>query len=53
MTAAQRDAIYGGSSNAPQRTSNVSESAGRDQSNGHWRVTRQKQDAIKQWHDGD
>jgi type IV secretory pathway VirB10-like protein len=25
MTAAQRDAIYGGSSNAPQRTSNVSE----------------------------
>jgi type IV secretion system protein VirB10 len=45
MTTAQRDAIYGGSSNAPQHTSNVSEA----QAEAKQRVLareRQKQDAI-------
>jgi len=36
MTAAQRNAIYGGSSNAPQRTSNVSE-AQAEASSAPWR----------------
>jgi type IV secretion system protein VirB10 len=45
MTAAQRDAIYGGSSNAPQRTSNVSEAQAEAK---QWALARekQKQDAI-------
>jgi type IV secretory pathway VirB10-like protein len=45
MTAAQRDAIYGGSSNAPQRTSNVSEA----QAEAKQRILareKQKQEAI-------
>jgi type IV secretion system protein VirB10 len=45
MTAAQRDAIYGGSSNAPQHTSNVSEAqAARKQR--ALALQKQKQDAI-------
>jgi type IV secretion system protein VirB10 len=45
MTKAQRDAIYGGSSNAPQRTSNVSEAQAEAK---QWALARekQKQDAI-------
>jgi type IV secretion system protein VirB10 len=45
MTAAQRDAIYGGSSNAPQRTSNVSEAQAEAKQRTLARE-RQKQDAI-------
>jgi len=45
MTAAQRDAIYGGSSNAPQHTSNVSEAQAEAKQRGLARE-RQKQDAI-------
>jgi type IV secretion system protein VirB10 len=45
MTAAQRDAIYGGSSNAPQRTSNVSEAQAETKQRALARE-RQKQDAI-------
>jgi type IV secretion system protein VirB10 len=45
MTAAQRDAIYGGSSNAPQRTSNVSEAQAEAKQRALARE-RQKQDAI-------
>jgi type IV secretion system protein VirB10 len=45
MTAAQRDAIYGGSSNAPQHTSNVSE-AQAEQKQRALALERQKQDAI-------
>ena len=45
MTKAQRDAIYGGSSNAPQHTSNVSEAQAEAK---QWALARekQKQDAI-------
>jgi type IV secretion system protein VirB10 len=45
MTAAQRDAIYGGSSNAPQRTSNVSEAQAESKQRALSRE-KQKQDAI-------
>ncbi len=45
MTAAQRDAIYGGSSNAPQRTSNVSEAQAESKQRELARE-RQKQEAI-------
>jgi len=45
MTAAQRDAIYGGSSNAPQRTSNVSEAQAEVKQRALARE-KQKQDAI-------
>ena len=45
MTKAQRDAIYGGSSNAPQRTSNVSEAQAEAKQRALARE-RQKQDAI-------
>lgn len=45
MTAAQRDAIYGGSSNAPQRTSNVSEAQAEAKQRALTRE-RQKQEAI-------
>jgi type IV secretory pathway VirB10-like protein len=45
MTAAQRDAIYGGSSNAPQRTSNVSEAQAETKQRALARE-RQKQEAI-------
>ena len=45
MTAAQRDAIYGGSSNAPQRTSNVSEAQAEAKQRTLARE-RQKQDSI-------
>ncbi|MGD0941810.1 MAG: TrbI/VirB10 family protein [Terracidiphilus sp.] len=45
MTAAQRDAIYGGSSNAPQRTSNVSEAQAEAKQRALARE-RHKQDAI-------
>jgi len=45
MTAAQRDAIYGGSSNAPQRTSNVSEAQAEAKQRALARE-KQKQDAI-------
>ena len=45
MTAAQRDAIYGGSSNAPQRTSNVSEAQAQAKQRALARE-RQKQEAI-------
>ena len=45
MTAAQRDAIYGGSSNAPQRTSNVSEAQAEAKQRTLARE-RQKLDAI-------
>jgi type IV secretion system protein VirB10 len=45
MTAAQRDAIYGGSSNAPQRTSNVSEAQAEAKQRALARE-RQKQEAI-------
>ena len=45
MTAAQRDAIYGGISNAPQRTSNVSEAQAEAKQRTLARE-RQKQDAI-------
>ena len=45
MTAAQRDAIYGGSPNAPQRTSNVSEAQAQAKQEALARE-RQKQDAI-------
>jgi type IV secretion system protein VirB10 len=45
MTTAQRDAIYGGSSNAPQRTSNVSEAQAEAKQRALARE-RQKQDAI-------
>jgi len=45
MTAAQRDAIYGGSSNAPQHTSNVSEAQAEAKQRALARE-RQKQDAI-------
>jgi type IV secretion system protein VirB10 len=45
MAAAQRDAIYGGSSNAPQRTSNVSEAQAEAKQRALARE-KQKQDAI-------
>ena len=45
MTAAQRDAIYGRSSNAPQHTSNVSEAQAETKQRALARE-RQKQDAI-------
>jgi type IV secretion system protein VirB10 len=45
MTAAQRDAIYGGSSNAPQHTSNVSEAQAEAKQRALARE-RQKLDAI-------
>jgi type IV secretion system protein VirB10 len=45
MTAAQRDAIYGGSSNAPQHTSNVSEAQAEAKQRALARE-RQKQEAI-------
>jgi type IV secretion system protein VirB10 len=45
MTKAQRDAIYGGSSNAPQHTSNVSEAQAEAKQRALARE-RQKQDAI-------
>jgi type IV secretion system protein VirB10 len=45
MTTAQRDAIYGGSSNAPQRTSNVSEAQAEAKQRALARE-KQKQDAI-------
>jgi type IV secretion system protein VirB10 len=45
MTAAQRDAIYGGSSNAPQHTSNVSE-AQAERKQRALALQKQKQDAI-------
>jgi type IV secretory pathway VirB10-like protein len=45
MTTAQRDAIYGGSSNAPQHTSNVSEAQAEAKQRALARE-RQKQDAI-------
>ena len=45
MTAAQRDAIYGGSSNAPQRTSNISEAQAEAKQRALARE-KQKQDAI-------
>jgi type IV secretion system protein VirB10 len=45
MTAAQRSAIYGGSPNAPQRTSNVSEAQAEAKQKALARE-RQKQDAI-------
>lgn len=45
MTAAQRDAIYGGSSNAPQHTSNVSEAQAEAKQRALARE-KQKQDAI-------
>ena len=45
MTPAQRDAIYGGSSNAPQRTSNVSE-AQAEAKQKRLAVEKQQQDAL-------
>jgi type IV secretion system protein VirB10 len=45
MTAAQRDSIYGGSANAPQRTSNVSE-AQAEAKQKRLAVEKQKQDAL-------
>ena len=45
MTVAQRDAIYGGSPNAPQRTSNVSEAQAEAKQKALARE-KQKQDAI-------
>ena len=45
MTTAQRDAIYGGSSNAPQHTSNVSEAQAEAKQRALARE-RQRQDAI-------
>jgi type IV secretion system protein VirB10 len=45
MTAAQRDAIYGGGSNAPQRTSNISEAQAEVKQKA-LALERQKQDAI-------
>ena len=45
MTKAQRDAIYGGSSNAPQRTSNISEAQAEAKQRALARE-KQKQDAI-------
>lgn len=45
MTAAQRDSIYGGSSNAPQHTSNVSE-AQAEAKQKHLAIEKQKQDAL-------
>jgi type IV secretory pathway VirB10-like protein len=45
MTAAQRDAIYGGSSNAPQRTSNVSE-AQAEAKQKRLAIEKQQQDAL-------
>ena len=45
MTAAQRDAIYGGGSNAPQRTSNASEAQAQAKQQTLARE-KQKQDAI-------
>jgi type IV secretion system protein VirB10 len=45
MTAAQRDAIYGGSPNAPQRTSNVSQAQAEAKQKALARE-KQKQDAI-------
>jgi type IV secretion system protein VirB10 len=45
MTAAQRDALYGGSSNAPQHTSNVSE-AQAERKQRALAIEKQKQDAI-------
>lgn len=45
MTAAQRDAIYGGSSNAPQHTSNVSE-AQAEAKQKRLAVEKQQQDAL-------
>src|SRR5271166_2132818 len=45
MTAAQRDAIYGGSSNAPQHTSNISEAQAEAKQRTLARE-KQKQDAI-------
>ncbi len=45
MTAAQRDAIYGGSPNAPQHTSNVSEAQAEAKQKALARE-KQKQDAI-------
>ena len=45
MTAAQRDSIFGGSANAPQRTSNVSE-AQAEAKQKRLAVEKQKQDAL-------
>jgi type IV secretory pathway VirB10-like protein len=45
MTAAQRDSIYGGSSNAPQHTSNVSE-AQAEAKQKRLAIEKQKQDAL-------
>lgn len=45
MTAAQRDSIYGGSSNAPQHTSNVSE-ARAEAKQKRLAIEKQKQDAL-------
>ena len=45
MTAAQRDSIYGGSANAPQRTSNVSE-AQAEAKQKRLAVEKQKQNAL-------
>ena len=45
MTAAQRDSIYGGSANTPQRTSNVSE-AQAEAKQKRLAVEKQKQDAL-------
>jgi type IV secretory pathway VirB10-like protein len=45
MTAAQRDAIYGGSPNAPQRTSNVSQAQAEAKQKALARE-KQKQDAV-------
>ena len=45
MTAAQRDSIYGGSANAPQRTSNVSE-AQAEAKQKRLAIEKQKQDAL-------
>jgi type IV secretory pathway VirB10-like protein len=45
MTAAQRDSIYGNSTNAPQRTSNVSE-AQAEAKQKHLAIEKQRQDAM-------
>ena len=45
MTAAQRDSIYGGSANAPQHTSNVSE-AQAEAKQKRLAIEKQKQDAL-------
>ena len=45
MTAAQRDSIYGGSANAPQHTSNVSEAQAEEKQK-RLAVEKQKQDAL-------